>query len=74
MIKVYVKVKTKAKKEFIKKVGDNNFIVAVVEPPQDGKANKAVVKILAKYYQVSPSKISIVSGLKNKQKILEIFV
>ncbi|MEA2097539.1 MAG: DUF167 domain-containing protein [Patescibacteria group bacterium] len=40
--------------------------------PIDGKANKELIKLLAKELNVSKSKINIIVGEKNKKKIIEI--
>ncbi len=46
--------------------------IAVTSPPEKGKANKAIVKALAKWLNIKTSDIQIVSGEKSKDK--EIFV
>ncbi len=46
--------------------------IAVTSPPEKGKANKAIVKTLAKWLNIKTSDIQIVSGEKSKDK--EIFV
>ncbi len=46
--------------------------IAVTSPPEKGKANKAIVKALAKWLNIKTSDIQIVSGGKSKDK--EIFV
>lgn len=71
-MKIIVKIKPNSRKEEIRKIDDKNFIVAVKEPPVDGKANKALVKALAKYFNVSSSAVRIASGHASKQKIVEI--
>lgn len=71
-MKITVKIKPNSKREDIKKIDETNFLVAVKEPPIDGKANKAIVKALAKYFNVSSSAVRIVSGHASKQKIMEI--
>lgn len=40
--------------------------------PSDGEANTAVIKILAKYYDVPKSSISIVRGATSHDKVIEI--
>jgi len=71
-MKVQVKVKTKAKKELVEKISDKNFLVAVKEPAQEGKANAAVEKAIAKCFKLPQVDVRIISGFKSKQKILEI--
>jgi len=46
--------------------------VKVSAPPEKGKANRAVLKLLAKLLGVSKSSITIVSGETSQQKVLEI--
>ncbi len=41
-------------------------------PPRDGKANKRLVEILAKYYRAKKSEIKIISGEKGREKIIEV--
>ena len=40
--------------------------------PTDGAANAAVIKMLAKYYDVPKSSISIVRGTTSHDKVIEI--
>ncbi len=70
-MKIFVKVKANAKEDKVEK-GHNYFKVSIKERPIKGKANKQVIKTLANYFNVSKSKIEIVSGLKSKEKILKI--
>ncbi len=70
-MKIFVKVNVNAKKEKISKNG-SYFKVSVKEEPVRGKANKAVIKILANHFNISSSKIKIISGFKSKEKILKI--
>jgi len=47
---------------------DRSLLVYVREPAIDGKANQAVIKILADYYKVSKSRVKFISGLTSRQK------
>ena len=73
-MKIFVKVKAKAKQELVEKIDENHFKVLVKAPAQEGKANQAIIKILAEYFKVSQSQIRIVSGLSSNQKVVEISV
>lgn len=46
--------------------------IRVSAPPEKGKANRAVVEILAKKLGLPANRIEIVSGLANSRKTLEI--
>lgn len=43
---------------------------AVTAPPEGGKANKALIGMLAKSWRVAKTSISVKSGLTNRQKTL----
>jgi len=70
-LKIKVKVKPNSKSEEVTQEGDN-FIVKVKEPPKEGKANQAVIKLLAKHFGVPQSQVRILSGFGNKNKIVEV--
>ncbi len=42
------------------------------EPPEGGKANRALVKLLAKAMHLPPCDLSVVGGLKDRNKIVAI--
>ena len=71
-MRIAVKVKPKSQKEYVKSLGENQFVVAVTEPPEKGNANEAVIQALAEYFGIAPSLIGIVSGATSRQKIVEI--
>ena len=43
--------------------------VRVTAPPEDGKANKAVQKLLAKALGVAPSRLTLVRGATSRDKV-----
>lgn len=71
-MRINVKAKLHAHEEKVLKIDQDTFVVAVKEPPVDGKANAAIEKALANYFDVSKSRVHIVSGHSAKQKIVEI--
>ena len=72
MMKIFVKVKPRAKEEKVEKIDDINFKVQVTQPPEKGKANMAVVKALAGYFNVNRLNVQIVSGSSSKLKVIKI--
>ncbi|TXH39100.1 MAG: DUF167 domain-containing protein [Rhodospirillaceae bacterium] len=46
--------------------------VAVTAAPEDGKANAAVIALLAKEWGVAKTAISVVSGATDRRKLVEI--
>jgi uncharacterized protein (TIGR00251 family) len=44
----------------------------VSAPPVDGKANKALCRLIAKRVGVPPSRVSVVRGEKSRDKVVRI--
>ncbi|MDO8654870.1 MAG: DUF167 domain-containing protein [bacterium] len=71
-MRIFVKAKPGAKKNSVEKEDGSHFIVSTSARPQQGKANQAVAKLLADYFDIAPSRVRIVSGSSSKQKVFEI--
>ena len=71
-MKFSVRVKPNSKESRIEELGPNQFLVKVKAPPWENKANQEVIALLSEYLQVPKSRISILSGLKSKQKMVKI--
>lgn len=70
-MKIFIKVKAKAKIKKLIKIDETHYIISISSPPEKGKANKEILKTLAKYFNTAVSKIKIFSGEKSKEKIIE---
>jgi len=70
-MKIQVKVKPNSKTEELSREGDS-FIIKVKEPPKEGKANQAVIKLLAEHFSVPQSQVRILSGFRSRNKIVEV--
>jgi uncharacterized protein YggU (UPF0235/DUF167 family) len=46
--------------------------VKVKEKAEEGRANRAVIKVLANYFKIDESQIRLVKGFKERKKIFEI--
>jgi len=46
--------------------------VAVNAPPEDGKANAAVIALLAEAFDVAKAAVSVVAGATDRRKLVEI--
>jgi uncharacterized protein (TIGR00251 family) len=53
-------------------IEDGLVIVEVRSPPVGGKANRELLKALAKFFGVSSSNVSVVKGLKDRNKVVRI--
>ena len=71
-MKIAVRVQAGAKQAKIEKLSDNSFSVWVREKPQEGKANYAVRAVLADYFNIPKSRITLVNGETSKTKLFEI--
>ena len=71
-MRIFVKAKPSAKEAKIEKIDENNFIIAVKEPPVKGMANAGIIKALAEYFNISSVNIKIVSGYTSRNKIIDI--
>lgn len=70
-MKISVRVKPNTKEEKVEKVGEV-FTVYVKEPAKEGRANRAVIELLSEYFKIPKSQIVILTGIKSKQKIIEV--
>ena len=71
-MKFFLKAKPSAKVDKVESVKGNVLRVFVKASAKEGKANLAIVRVLADYFKVSKSAIRVKSGLKSKNKIVEI--
>lgn len=52
--------------------GDEQLVVYVTAPPEDGKANEAMIRLLAKHLGVAASRLTIMRGQTNRNKLVRI--
>lgn len=71
-MKITVKVKPNAKQSKIEQNSEGIWIIHLKSPPVDGKANKELISVIAKQFNVTKSQVTIKSGLSNKNKVIEI--
>ena len=72
-MKIRVKVIPNSKTDEVKKEGDR-FVVRVREPAREGKANRAIIKLLADYFGVARGQVVISSGFGSRNKVVDISV
>lgn len=65
-------VKSGSAKEGIEPQPDGSLIIRTHARAHDGEANSDIVRLLSKHFKISKSQITIVNGLKNRHKIIEI--
>lgn len=73
-MKINVKVVPKSSIILVQSELNGSLKVKLTAPPEKGKANEQLVKVLAEHFNVSKSKIRIIKGLASKDKIVEVLV
>jgi hypothetical protein len=71
-MKFSVIVKANARKNSVQVQDDGGLLVQVTVPPIEGRANKKVIELLAKFLNKPKSSFSIRSGQKSRYKIVEV--
>jgi len=73
MMKVlHIKVKPNSKQQKIQTTEEGSLLICLKSPPTDGKANRELIKLLAKEFKVPQSNVRIKLGQSSKQKLVEI--
>jgi uncharacterized protein (TIGR00251 family) len=52
--------------------GDRFLKIKVNQPPEDGKANKEVIRLIAQYFGIKVRNIRIIKGETSTNKIIEV--
>jgi len=71
-MKINIKVHLNSKAEKIEKDNQNVWQIYTKQKPIDGKANKEIIKMLGKYFKVKLNQVFIISGMKSRNKVIEI--
>lgn len=73
IMRIRVRVKPRAKEERIEGFSpDGTLVVRVAAPPERGKANERLVRILAEAFGVARSEVRVVAGHKSRDKVVEV--
>jgi uncharacterized protein len=68
---IEVRVTPNASREQVTLDGER-FLIRVTCPPEDGKANKAVTKLLAKALGVAPTRLTLLKGQTGRDKLFRV--
>lgn len=71
-MKIKLKVKPNSREQKVEVLPDGSFKIQVKSIADKGKANEEIVKILAKYFDVSRANIRIILGHGSPNKLVEI--
>ena len=68
-MKITAKIKPSAGRNEIRRLDGGIYEIFITAPPERGKANKAVLELLAEYFKISKSSIRIKTGKTSRKKI-----
>lgn len=72
-MKINVVIKPNSTKgPLVEKQADGSLIVYIREIAADGEANEALIKLLAKHYDVPKTSITIIRGHTSRHKLINI--
>ena len=69
---IKVRVTTKASKNAVIGIKNNELSVSVTAVPENGKANEAIIKLLSKEFKCAKSKFDLISGGKCRNKLFRV--
>ena len=70
--KLLVEVKPNARKNSLRQFQDGTWIAEVKAPSKNSKANRALVKVTAKLFNVTKSQVSIKKGKSGRIKLIQL--
>lgn len=70
--RIAVRLQPKASRNEVTGESGGVIQIRVTAPAVDGKANRALIKFVAKRLGIAPSRISLVRGERGREKLLEI--
>ena len=70
--RIWVTVKPRAKTEEVRKTDEGQYLASVHASPQKGKANEALIELLANYFSVPKSSVRIIRGQTGRKKLIEV--
>jgi uncharacterized protein (TIGR00251 family) len=69
---IRVRVQPGASRERVAGLRDGTLVVHVAAPALEGRANRALCRLLAKHLGVAPSKLTIVRGERAREKLVAV--
>ena len=71
-VSVAVKVHPRSRRPGVQHVAGDRLRIAVTEPPEDSRANRAVCAAVADLLHVAPSAVIIAAGASSREKTLRV--
>jgi uncharacterized protein (TIGR00251 family) len=70
-MRLRIHVSPNSRRPGIEELPDGTLKVRVSAPPQEGKANQAVIEALARHFGIPRTQVRIVHGQAGRQKVVE---
>lgn len=67
-----INVRPRASKNSLQRTKDGKIKLRLTSPPIDGLANERCIEYLAKLFSIPRQRISIIKGLKSREKMIKI--
>jgi uncharacterized protein len=71
-LSIVLRVTPRAKRNKVQRQPDGSLKVYVTAPPEDGRANEAVIEIMAEVLGVKRRQLEIINGGTNRNKVVRI--
>jgi len=69
---VRIRVRAGARREELVATDDGWIVARVTAPAHEGRANKALCRLVAKRLRIAPSNLAIVRGARSREKLLRV--
>ena len=69
---VRVRVRAGARREELVPLDDGWMVARVTAPAHEGRANKALCRLVAKQLRTAPSNVAIVRGARSREKLIRV--
>jgi hypothetical protein len=70
--RIEVRLRPRGHRDQLLGIGDGILLARVTAPPVEGRANKALCRLIAKRIGIAPSKVSVVRGEKSRNKVVRV--
>jgi uncharacterized protein (TIGR00251 family) len=70
--KISVRVRARAHRDEVVGARDGVLLVRVAAPASEGRANRALCRLLAERLAVAPSRLVILRGQRSREKLVEV--
>ena len=71
-MRVLLKVQPRSSSNEVEREADGSLRVRVTARPEKGKANEAVLRMVAEHFRVKRSAVALVSGATSRRKVVEV--